>query len=73
LTWQRNLGGNPGQTGGDANSSGTVDAADLAIWEDQFSAAAATASIAAVPEPSVAALAVLGTAASLGMLRRRYR
>ncbi|HEX6963154.1 MAG TPA: hypothetical protein VF175_14910 [Lacipirellula sp.] len=71
LTWQRNLGMSAGQTGGDANNSGTVGAADLGIWQEQFSAAAATATIATVPEPGVAGLLLAALLASLPAARKR--
>ena len=61
LIWQRNLGMAAGalKTNGDADGDHDVDAADLAIWKGDFGATAATAtSVAAVPEPSAAILAV---------------
>jgi hypothetical protein len=71
LTWQRNLGANAGQTGGDADNSGLVDGTDLGIWKDQFGVAPITATIAAVPEPTAATLAFLALAGSLPLFRKR--
>ncbi len=68
LAWQRGFGGGGGLAGGDANNDGVVDAADLSIWQAQFGAGAATIAVAAVPEPSTAALAALAVAS---LIRRR--
>jgi hypothetical protein len=60
LTWQRNLGTNGTQAQGNANSTGAIDAADLAIWKQQFGAAGG---FAAIPEPAGFGLALLALAA----------
>jgi len=60
LIWQRNLGMAAGalKANGDADGDQDVDAADLAVWKGDFGAAAASSAlIAAVPEPSAAAIA----------------
>ena len=57
---------------GDANSSGTVDAADLAIWESQFGTTVPplSALTVAIPEPTTL---LLGALASVGLLMRRRK
>ena len=50
LVWQRGLGSPGARSQGDANNDGNVTAEDLGVWRQQF--ASATASAAAVPEPS---------------------
>lgn len=78
LIWQRNLGAsNAFLTAGDADRDGVVGAGDLAVWQEEFGLSLETfpgalsmppASIAtqAVPEPSVAVLAII----AMGALRR---
>lgn len=76
LLWQRNLGMTTGalKTNGDADGDHDVDAADLAIWKGDFGATAATAaSVAAVPEPSTAILAVSIVASLLTASRSACR
>jgi len=68
LIWQRGLGVGTTLTEGDANDDHLVNAADLAIWEDQYGPAPLTATV-SVPEPS-ALLLVLGSL-SLALGRRR--
>ena len=67
LTWQRNFGTGTTLAQGDANNSGTVNAADLAIWKNQYGPGS-LAAIAAVPEPS--SLLLLLGCLGLGGLRR---
>ncbi|MEM9351709.1 MAG: PEP-CTERM sorting domain-containing protein [Planctomycetota bacterium] len=67
VTLQRGFGVGTTLAEGDANGSGSVNGVDLAVWESQFTGAP-VAAIAAVPEPTSAAL--LGVAA-IGLLRRR--
>jgi hypothetical protein len=59
LVWQRGRGGPASLATGDADGSGSVNRADLAIWERGFGggSAGSTIHLAAVPEPSAAALA----------------
>lgn len=74
LIWQRNLGMTTGaqKSNGDADGDGDVDAADLALWKGGFGATAATAaSVAAVPEPSAAALVLSALAGLLAACRER--
>jgi hypothetical protein len=75
LIWQRGVGVGNNNATGDANASGTVDGADLAIWRSQFGPAS-TAAAAAVPEPgSLALLVVAGigglAAGRVSTIRRR--
>lgn len=57
LIWQRGFGTGANNAAGDANASGGVDAADLAIWKTQYGGAPPTVvAIAAVPEPTAAVL-----------------
>lgn len=71
LTLQRNLGltGQTTNTFGDANFDGTINAADLAIWETQYGGAALAASATTVPEPGAMVLLVVGVM-SLSAVRR---
>lgn len=69
LTWQANFGGD-GSTGGDADFSGLVDGTDLAIWQSNYDGAPALAA-AAVPEPTSAAIVLVGLACLSGARRRR--
>lgn len=76
LIWQRNLGMATGATkaNGDADGDHDVDAADLALWKGGFGVAVAgSSSVAAVPEPSSAAVAVILVAGLLGRGRRPIR
>lgn len=68
LAWQRGFGKSaPSLTDGDFNGDGVVDGADLTIWRGA-SSAPVTAAVAAVPECSSLALAMIGAA---GLIRRR--
>jgi glycosidase len=66
LAWQQNVALGARQYQGDATRDGAVDADDLAVWSNDFAATApATASIAAVPEPSGLALAFVAALACI--------
>jgi hypothetical protein len=56
----------------DADNDGDSDGADFAEWQRQFGDAAATPASAAIPEPSGAALILLGGSALLCALRRAH-
>jgi hypothetical protein len=56
--------------GGDANGDNVTDGSDFLIWQREFGAGAATPALAAVPEPAALALALLGSLALVGRLRR---
>jgi hypothetical protein len=71
LTWQRNLGIGTMLSEGDANSSGTVDAADLAIWESQFGTITSTAVVASVVVPEPGSIFLAAIASLVGGYRRR--
>ncbi len=59
---------------GDADGDHDVDAADLALWKGGFGVTVAgSSSVAAVPEPSSAAVAVILVAGLLGRGRRPIR
>lgn len=69
LIWQRGLGltGQPDNTTGDATGDGLVNFADLAAWEVSYGQQSAT--LAAVPEPESALIAVV-TLVTLAMGRQ---
>ena len=72
MIWQRGYGatGSGSLATGDANGDSNVDDLDLAVWHDQFGAGAGSLdAIAAVPEPAVWALALLGCP----LMLRRWR
>ena len=71
LTWQRGLSVGTDLSTGDANDDNVVDGADLTIWSDQFGPTASLAAVAEIPEPSGAALLVIGSIAMLADRRRR--
>ncbi len=60
LTWQRHTGGPGAFIDGDANHNGTIDGADLAIWETQYGNPPPLANLATVPEPQAVALLLCG-------------
>ena len=64
LVWQRGFGTAGDNSMGNANGDATIDAADLGIWTAQFGQTAppASASIAAVPEPTTIGLALASLA-----------
>jgi len=72
LAWQRGYGINTGATlaQGDANGSGSVNAFDLAVWEQQFGVAPLLG-VAAIPEPSSSLLAIVGLSGLLFPRKRR--
>jgi hypothetical protein len=71
LAWQRGNGltGTATLAEGDANDDKNVDATDLGIWQAQFGNATATATLAAVPEPSALASLLAGLLAGAGLFR----
>ncbi|NOZ38900.1 MAG: hypothetical protein GXP24_01575, partial [Planctomycetes bacterium] len=71
LAWQRSFGITSGATKsqGDADNNGTVDAADLGIWETQYGTTALLATAATVPEPTTCTLALVSLC--LAVSRRR--
>lgn len=69
LTWQRGFGNGTTLATGDANNSGNVDAADLAIWNAQYGTGALSGAE-GVPEPS-SALMLIFAACGLGISRSR--
>jgi hypothetical protein len=74
LAWQRGLGTDAGWIGGDFNGSGTVDAADLAVWRANFGfGASATPTTASIPEPAAATLALTVILTACGLARLRTR
>ncbi len=70
LVWQRTL-GSMTLVAADQSFNGVVDAADLSIWRDNFGRVSPTitATVAAIPEPTATALAVIGSA----LLAAAYR
>ena len=56
LQWQRGFSAGTMLGQGDANNDGTVGAADLAVWSEQYGSVAGQAAAASVPEPSTAIL-----------------
>lgn len=71
LIWQRGFGVGTDLSSGDANDDNVVDDADLAIWKGQFGPTASLSAVAQIPEPSGAALFVIGSIAILADRRRR--
>ena len=72
LIWQRGLGSAGGLAEGDADGSGFVDAADLAVWEAQYGIAPLGGILATVPEPSSVSLLVSGLLTATVLRRRRH-
>jgi glucose/arabinose dehydrogenase len=74
LTMWETAWGNQTSTAGDANLDGTTDGRDLLIWQRQaYGAAAGAPQTTAIPEPNLAALAVLGAATAACRRRRQTR
>jgi hypothetical protein len=75
LAWQEGFGINGTATlaDGDANGDHDVNATDLGIWQAQFGNTTATATLAAVPEPSTLGSLLAGLLASAGLLRGKRR
>lgn len=73
MIWQRGVGIGTTQPEGDANHNGSVDAADLGIWESQYGGLAPLSSISSIPEPSTAMISGACLLIYLvgGMLRKR--
>jgi hypothetical protein len=69
LIWQQGLGIGTNNGTGDANASGSVDGADLALWISKYGGPPAVGAAGAVPEPGTAALAALALMAA-GYRRR---
>ena len=57
MTLQQGFGTGTTHAEGDANHNGSIDSADLAIWESQYGSPAPLAAISSVPEPSTAIIA----------------
>ena len=73
LLWQRQLGSSvTAGTGADGTLDGLVNAADLALWKGAFGTPASSA-LAAVPEPSTLAAALMMAACCVAALWRRAR
>ncbi len=70
LIWQRGNGSPGGLAQGDANNDGNVNAADLAIWETQYSLPVPLSGIATVPEPHSLGLLCCGLLAFYRRTRR---
>jgi hypothetical protein len=60
-----------GATGADADGDGDTDGADFLVWQRQVGATAATAAVAAIPEPASLCLAGLAAAALAAARRAR--
>ena len=60
LIWQRGRATGTSHAEGDANGDGAVDAADLAVWEAQYSTVGSQTAAIAVPEPLGLALLIVG-------------
>jgi len=73
LILQRGLGltGQVNNSNGDADGSGTVDSADLAVWEAQYGTNPLSAVSAAVPEPTTGGLVALALATTMLGFRKR--
>lgn len=67
LILQRNFGltGQTNNTNGDANFDGTVNGADLSVWESQYGLSVTESTISRVPEPKSLALVVIGAIVAL--------
>jgi hypothetical protein len=63
LTWQRNVNlmGQSDNSNGDANFDGTVNGADLAVWEAQYGSPPPVSAVTTVPEPASTALFTVAT------------
>lgn len=75
LIFQRGLGltGQTNNANGDADGSGTIDGLDLQIFQDQFGTdPPSVVAVQGVPEPSTAALLVVGALGAAGRLRRLH-
>lgn len=75
LIWQRGFGGAATPLTGDANGDNLADALDLAIWKGQFGTGTLATTVAAVPEPTSAALLVFPATlwlAATTRCRRRF-
>lgn len=72
LTWQEGVGTGTQFSDGDANGTGTVDAADLAILEQQFGAPQSQ-QLVSVPEPQVVYLLLAAAVSLVAPARRKSR